>query len=350
VQQPNVLPVHTRMRLRRQRVVSTPIRHARVQLLAVHVPRERSRFAHQPVDHVPIVDPVLALATQPLHRLHARAGVPHLDRVGADACFHALSPQPRRHRVRILLYLDCAPLAHTHPLPLQSLQSLRGQRTQPPLLLRKLLLPTRVPLRHQRQHELPVFLLTREIPAATQQQRLLHLLLKTSMPLLAVAVLVTARRIRCLGKNTVMTQQRLVFPRILLHAPLVVHRQRHPVRAVARRRTTRRPQRILQPHAQACETLRKAQAHILPVRVCQHKMVDQMRERLALDRHAQPRHVREVRRAHSTGFVLLAEEHFLGRPVLATPLPHPPFQRPTRPLPVLARVLTFQPLHQRLGL
>jgi hypothetical protein len=336
--------------LLRQCVVRTPKGHARIQILAIHVPRECSRFTHQPVDHVPIVDAVLALAAQPRHRLHPRSRVPYLDLVRSDPRFHPLANQPRRHRVRILLDLDRAPLAHTHLLPLPRLQPLRRQTAQPPLLLGKFLLPPRVPSRHQRQHELPVGRAALEIPTATHQQRLLQFFLETPMPLFAIAVLVTAGRVGRLGSHSVMPQQRLVLSRILLHAPLVVHRQRHAVRAVSLRRSARRPQRVLQPHAQARETLRVAQAHVLPVRVRQHEMIDQMRKRLPLDGHSKARHVREVRRAHSTRFVPLAEEHFLGWTVLGTPLPHTPFQRPPRTLPVLTRVLTLQPLHQRLGL
>jgi hypothetical protein len=218
------------------------------------------------------------------------------------------------------------------------------------LLLGKFLLPPRVPPRHHRQHELPIGLAAREIPAATHQQRLLQFLLETPMTLFAVAVLVTASRICRLGMHSVVPQQRLVLSRILLHASLVVHRQRHAVRAVSLRRSARRPQRALQAHAQARETLRVAQTHVLPVRVREHEMIDQMRKRLPLDGHAEARHVREVRRAQATRFVPLAEEHFLGWSVLGTPLPHTPFQRPPRPLPVLPRVLALQPLHQRLGL
>jgi hypothetical protein len=253
------------MRLRRQRVVGSPIRHARVQIFAVHVPRKRPRLTHQPIDHVSIVDPVLALATQPLHRLHPLARIPHLDLVGADACFHALSPETRWHRVRILLYLDRAPLAHTHPLPLQRLQPLRRQRTQPRLLLGKLFLPTRVSPRHLRQHELPVFFLTREIPAATQQQRLLHRLLEMPMGRLHIAILMAAGRVGCLTLQAIMRQQRPILGRELVGLTIVVDCQRHPVRAMALRHGTQGPQRILQTGTQAGETLGKTQRHVLPV-------------------------------------------------------------------------------------
>jgi len=97
VQQPHILPVRTPRLLRHQGVVRPPVRHRRVQLLPVHVAGERPGLAHQPVDHVPVVDAVLPLAAQPLHRLHALLGVPHLDRLGADPRLDLLADQSRRH-------------------------------------------------------------------------------------------------------------------------------------------------------------------------------------------------------------------------------------------------------------
>ena len=74
-----------------------------------------------------------------------------------------------------------------------------------------------------------------------------------------------------------------------------------------------------------------------------------MWEGLTRNGHVQAFHVREVRRTQPTRFVPLAKEDFLGRTVLGLPLPHAPFHRPPLPLPVLARALLLQPLHQRLG-
>jgi hypothetical protein len=59
--------------------------------------------------------------------------------------------------------------------------------------------------------------------------------------------------------------------------------------------------------------------------VGQHEVVQQVCERLTLDRHLQFLHVREVRRAQPPRFMHLAEEYFLGWTVLGLPLPHPPF-------------------------
>ncbi|HWY88461.1 MAG TPA: hypothetical protein VNX28_17245 [Gemmataceae bacterium] len=206
VQQPHIFPVCTLRLLRLERVIRPPKRHTRVQLFAVHIARKCPRLPHQPVDYVPIVDPVLALTTQALHRLHPRPRVPHLDLVRTDPRFHPFPDQPRRHRVRVLLHLDRAPLAHTHPRPFQRLQPLYRQRMKPCLILPKLLPTARVPPRHQRPHELPVVLAAAEVTTATQQQGLVQLLLETPMPLLAITVLVAARRIRRLGRHAIMPQ------------------------------------------------------------------------------------------------------------------------------------------------
>ncbi len=350
MQQPHVLAVGAPRLLCLQRVVGPPVRHARVQLLPVHIAGEGPRLAHQPVDHVAVLDVVLALTVQARHRLHARPGVPDLDRLGVDPRLDALTDQSRRHRVAVLLHLDRAPLADAHPLPLPRRQRLARQRPQPGPLLGQRRLAWLVAPRHQRAHELGVRLPAREVPAAPQQQRLLQRLLEAPVALLAIAVLVAARRVRRLGAQPVMRQQRPVLRRILFRAALVVHRQRHPIRAVPRRRPTQLGQRRLQTRAEAGEALREAQADVLPVRVRQHEVVQQVRKRLALDGHRQPAHAREVRRAQPPRLMHLGEEHFLGRPVLRAPLPHAPLQRPPRPLPVLAGVLLLQPLQQRLGL
>jgi hypothetical protein len=299
---------------------------------------------------VPVVDAVLRLAVQPLHGLHPRPRVPHLEHLGAQPHFHTLPDQPRRHRVRVLLHLDRAPLAHLGPLPLQRLQTTPRQRTQPPRLLPEPVPAACVPPGHQGTHEPQVRLTAGEVPAAAQQQLLLQRLLQTPVALLAIAVLVTAGGIGGLGRQAVVPQQRLIPGRVLLGVAVVMHRQRHAVGAVPLGHAAQLPQGVLQALAQAGKALREAQRHVLPVRAGQHEVVQQVRERLALDGHAQAVQVREVRRAQPARLVHLAEEDFLGRAVLGFPLPHPPLQRPPVPLPVLRGLLPRQPVQQRLGL
>ena len=350
LQDPHILPVGAFATLLTQRIISLPIRRRRIQIFAIHVTREGPGLAHQPVDHVAIVDAMLRLTTQPLHRLHPGARVPHLDPLAADARFHPLSLEPRRDGVRVFLYLDRGPLAHAHALSLQGLQPPVRQRPQPRLLRRELVAAAPIPPRHQRTHELPVFLPTREIAAATQQQLLLQGFLETPMALFAIAVLVPAVGIGCLGGDTVMTHQGLVAHRVLFRMAFVIHRQRHAVRAMTLRHRAQLPERVLQPLAQAGEALRETQRHVFPVRVGQHKMIDHVGERLAANGHAKLVHVREIGRAEPAWFMHLREENLLGRPVLCFPLPRAPFQRAPLSLPVLIGVFALQPLQQRLGL
>jgi hypothetical protein len=125
VQKLQVLPVRTARLLLLQRIVSTPERRRRIQILAIDVAGEGARLPHQPVDHVPIIDAMVRLAAQPLHRLHPRAGIPHLDRLGAATGLDQLATQSCRHRIGVLLHLDRGALAHAHPLAFQRLQTLR---------------------------------------------------------------------------------------------------------------------------------------------------------------------------------------------------------------------------------
>jgi hypothetical protein len=170
------------------------------------------------------------------------------------------------------------------------------------------------------------------------------------MALLAIAVLVAAVRIRGLGRHPVVTHQGLIARRVALGVAVLVHGQRHAVGAMTLGHAAQFPHGVLPTHAQAGEALRPAQGHVLPVRVRQHEVVQQVRKRLPRDGHVQFVHVREVRRAEPAGLMHLAEKHFLGRPVLGFPLPHPPFHRSPLPLPVAAGVLTLEPLDQSLGL
>ena len=293
---------------------------------------------------------MLPRTTQAFHRLHLRARVPHRQGLRANPHLDPFADQPRRHRVDVPFHPDRAAPTHPHPCLLQRLQPARRQRLQ----LRQLDAQThasgRVPLRHHRLHELPVRRAAGKVAAATQQQRLLQRLLQTPMPLLAIAVLMATRRIGCLRLQAVVIQQGSILGRVLLGIALVVHRQRHPIRAMPPRHPAQLPQRVLQTLTQAGKTLRITQTDVFPVRVRQHEVVEQMAKRLALQRHRQSFHVREIRRAQPTWFMHLAEEDFLGRTMLGLPLAHAPLQRPTSWLPVLSRHFPLQPGQQRFGL
>ena len=171
----------------------------------IAVVRERPRLAHQPVDHVAIVDPMLATTTQPWQMLHTTLRVPHLHLLGADPHLHPFADQTARHRVDVALDMNRAALVHTHRPPLARLQTAGWQPTQQRQFLGQTLLPVAVELLEQTPQEGLVRCPAVEVPAATQQQRLLQRLLEPIVPLFTVTVLVALARLDRLATQTVVS-------------------------------------------------------------------------------------------------------------------------------------------------
>lgn len=232
-----------------------------------------------------VVNAMLPLPAQPLHPLHQRAGIPHLNLLGTHAGFQPLAPQPRRYRIDVLLHLNRAALAHPHPLTLLRLQATLGQPSQPLIFLSKRHRPARIPPGHQRPHEGSIVVPAGEVPTATQAQFLVQGFLETAMTLLTITVLVSAVRIGGLRDHPVVPQQRLIAGGVLFGVAVVMHRQRHAVGAVPLGNRAQFPHGVLQPRAEAGEAFREADRHRLPVRAGQHEVVQQMGKRLPPNRH-----------------------------------------------------------------
>jgi hypothetical protein len=311
---------------------------------------KRSRLAHQPVDDVPVVHLMFVAAPQPRQTLDELLGIPHFQVFRVQPHLHLLADQPTRQHVAVSLHMNQAALVHATLQALTRFQAPCRQRPQHSQLFRQPLTTARVePLLQLMQKTLVVFA-AGKIPAATQQQRLVHGLLEAPMPLLDVAVLVAVAGLNLLPDESVVRQQSLIALGELFPFRQVVHGRAQPIRPVPQRHAAQFRQRVLQPVAQALEALRKADRQRFPVRVGQHEMVDHVLERLARDRHAQFVHVREVRRRQPARLMHLAEEHFLGWPRRGAPAPHLPLQGPQLPVGELARIATLQLAEDRLGL
>jgi hypothetical protein len=168
------------------------------------------------------------------------------------------------------------------------------------------------------------------------------------MALLGVAILVALPGVNRLRPNLVVPHQRLVATREELRSRRL-HRQAHPVAAMLDRHAAQRPHGVLKTFTEALETLGEAERHMLPVRVRQDKVVHQVRERLAVDRHAQIRHVREVRGAQAARQMFLREENLLVRPARGPPVLDPPLHRSQMLLGKLPRMAVLQFRQKRLG-
>jgi hypothetical protein len=291
----------------------------REQLLAVAVAGERPRLAHQPVDDVPVGDPVLAPAAQARQALEQALGVPDLDVVGEKPGLHPLPDQPAGHRVGVAADVDGAATVHPHPDALVGVETPPRQRPQQGQLLDQSRPPALVPLGEQLPQERLVRRPAGEVPAAAEHQGLVQRPLELPVALLHVAVLVRLRRVDRLPLQAVVPQQRLVAP--LEGRPIAARRDRgrQGVGAMHLGHAAQLGQGVLQAVAEALEALGEADGAGLPVGVGQHEVVDQMGERLAVDGHPQAAGVREVGGAQVAGLVDLAKEHLLGRPVQGAP-------------------------------
>jgi hypothetical protein len=209
------------------------------------------------------------------------------------------------------------------------------------LLLDETVAPSGIAARTHFTQERLVRFPTRKVMAAAPQQRLFHCTFETMVALFGIAILVPLPGVDRLRPHLIVPHQRLVSMREKLR-PRRLHRQAHPVATVFDRHTAQRPHGVLKAFAETLETLGKTERHVLPVRVRQDKMVNQMRERLAVDRHTQIGHVREVRGAQPARKMLLREENLLVRPARGPPVFDPPLHRSQMLLGELPRMPALQ--------
>lgn len=299
---------------------------------------------------MPIVDPALAPSAQPRERLDQLAAVPDFQSLGVEAHFHLLADQPARHGIRIAFDVDRAPWADPHR---QTTERLKASRRQPPehrLLLLQPLAPRRVPLVEQLAQKAFVGRSALKIARSPQHERLIDGVLETPVRLFDVAVLAPFPRLRLLRDQTIVRYQARIPTRELLLLRKVVHRQAHPVGAMASRNAAQFEQRLLQPLRQALKALGKTDGRRFPIRIGQHEMIKQMIERLTTYCHSQAIARGEVRRRQPTRMMDLREEHLLRLAMLRLPLLHPPLQRPQLPRRKLSLPLPKQPFEQRLRL
>jgi hypothetical protein len=215
------------------------------------------------------------------------AAVPDFQRLGVKADFRLLADQPARHGIRIAFDVDRAPWADPHRQTTERLKAPRRQPAERRLLLLQPFAPGRVPLIEQLAQKAFVGRSALEIARSPQHERLIDGILETPVRLFDVAVLAPFTRLGLLRDQTVVRDQVRIPTRELLLLRKVVHRQAHPVGAMANRNAAQFEQRLLQPLRQALEALGKTDGRPFPVRIRQHEMIEQMIERLTPYCHSQ---------------------------------------------------------------
>ena len=103
-----VLGAATFVAARAEPVVGQAETRRREQIVAVSVIRERSGFAYQRVDDVPIVNRRAVPAHESRQRIDEFVRVPDLDTVGEEPRLDLLADQPAVHRIGVALKVNQA--------------------------------------------------------------------------------------------------------------------------------------------------------------------------------------------------------------------------------------------------
>jgi hypothetical protein len=303
-----------------QQVICQAEATARKQITAIAIVRKSPRLAHQPIDDVPVIHPVLAAATQPWQPLQQALRVPYLQVLGVQPGLHPFPNQPAGHRVGVARDVDRAARIDPYPQPSTRLQPPRRQGSEHGQLLGQACLPTGIQLTEQVTHKRRIAVFTGKITAAPQQEGLIQSAFELPVALLGIAVLMATAGVDRLPLQTVVAQQCLVTLRERLPLLARWNGGGEPIGAVNLRHAAQLPQGILQTVAETLQALGETDRARFPVGIGQHKVKDQMREGHPCDRDLQTGAVREVGGAQPARFVHLRKEDFLGRPLHRPPL------------------------------
>jgi hypothetical protein len=320
----------------------------RKHLLPILVVLERARLADQRIDHVTVIDCVLAVADQAGHPLDFGARIEDLDEVGVDHHVHPVANQPARHRIRVALDLDRAAAADRDARDaLPVIQPAWRQLAKTRLLLGELSPSRRVAFVDQPLKEPFVLLAAGEVAAAAQQQGLVHDRLEMAVRRFDVAVLVRLADVDALRLDVVVIRQVAVTPPELAVLREVVDRRTQAVGAVLARHAAQPPKRFLEPPAQRLERFGEADRDGLPIRIRQREVIHQVVKWLPGDRHPQRVHACEIRRPQAARGMDLREHHLPAAAMPGPPVTNSTLKRPPLRLGKPARITVLKPAEER---
>jgi len=152
-----------------QHVPRHPEPAGRKHFFAVLVVGKRTRFSHQRVDDVSIINRGLLLSDQSRHRLNEMSLMRDRDLFSSNAKVDELIDQPTGNRVRVGSYADGAAGTDLHPFDdVVCVEPLIGQPTQMSKIIQELLPPVVVGTFDKIFHEADILFTTVEVPTAAQ--------------------------------------------------------------------------------------------------------------------------------------------------------------------------------------
>lgn len=300
-------------------------KHVRLILIVF----ERPRLADQRVDHVPVVDGVLAIARQPRHLLDLAARPPDFDHIGVDHHVNIQADQPTGNRIRVAADLNRAAAANLNAADaLPMIELAERQLAETCLLFGELVGAARIAFVNQPHQKLFVLFPAGEVAAAAQHERLIDGRFQMAVRGLDVAVLMRLSSVDPLRLDLVVVHQVAVALAKLAILRKVVDRGAQAVASMPPRNAAELPEGLLKAAADRLERFGETDRRELPIRVGEGEVIQHVAERLTVDRHAERVHVREVGRPQPAGVVYLRKDDRAVRAVQTSPIAHPPLERP----------------------
>jgi hypothetical protein len=217
---------------------------------------------------------------------------------------------------------------HHHPEYAEILEATGGQRVHVRKFVLKRRLAPAIPPGEDRPQKLRIVRLAVEVALAPEQQRLLDRPLEPVMGLFHIAILMAAAGHVRVWPHPIVIQH---LPIPLVEGPAafaqVMGGGRQIVRPVDSGHPSQFPDRCLKPGDQRLETLGHTERAGLPVRVREDEVIEEVIERLAVERDAQRPHGREIALRVFARSVDLREHHLPLGPVGGPPASDPALQR-----------------------
>ena len=189
-----------------------------------------------------------------------------------------------------------------------------------------------------------------EIAAATEHQRLIDGSLESVMALLGVSILMGLAGVDGLSFQAVVGQQGTITLLEQITIAKVIHRSAEPISAVHLGNSSQFPEGVLEPLAEALETLGKADCGSLPIGIGQDKVIDHVIKRFTGQRDVQVVHVREIGGSQLAGPMDLIEKDLLGWTLGGSPRFDLPLQGAELDVGKSAWEATLKVLEEGLGL
>lgn len=321
----------------------------RKHLFAILIAGEGTRFSHQRINDVAIIDGRLVLADNSRHRLNQMTMMRHSNLFGTDAKIDELTDQPTRYRIRVGPHVDRTAAADTNALDdVVGVEHGVGQSLEMSKVIKKLLSTIVVRSFDQIFHECDVGFASFKVATAAQHQRLIDSILEMSVGGFHVAVFVGTSCVRALRFTVVVAHECRIPLSQFAMTGVISYGGSQRIAAMPFGYAAKVPKRFLNAGTERFKRFGKTERNTFDVAVRQHAMEKGVIESTPCDLHAEFVAHRKVTGGQSSRIMLLIKEDRLAWPMQTSPLTHTSLKSATCRIRKPAIVSLLQPLKQRL--